>query len=653
MAFAVLIAVVLPTQWSLLTAPKVPASAYSSASSLDRSLGDLDRLSLRWWNFFLPFPENPILGPLGRSTFYAHLGVDTVTEQSTMTGYIALALALVGVFYAFRTRSPASSIPAASLADSDDLEQPGESIGLPTLGQRPGVTRELATLALVCIGAGIIFGLPPQFQFGSLTVPTPPYFVHVVLPEIRTTSRIDLVIQLGVAILAAIGASFLFSKVRSPVRRNVLAGVLALTILLEYINVPPWRYVKLLPAPAVYQWLATLSSQQAGIVAQFPLEASDLPATAIYAFYAYDVHHHPLFNGVLKGTAPDALRRNLLDLLNPTSPASWAALGVKTVTMATGYFEDLYRQGGLSWDGPANGMAGQLPAAYHHAFQDSTTRGYQVTATPAPLLVGLPEHYGDADLRADGRLWQRIGTDNMLWLDNVITHPVQAVLWTLAHNNAGAHAISWPGYAPVPVSTADDSTPLAISLNAAPGMHSTTVHIAGIAPPMPGTGNPTAVTVELRSLEPAPVRSFDARFIEAGTTRWTLSGMSADACTIQAGDTLDVALLWHVNAATLSDQTVFVHLLDGSGKLVAQADGLPDGGTIATSRPGPLLDVSDAHALSLPRTLLPGRYQVQVGLYNATTMVRLQLAAGGDTVNLGSINVIAPSNGPKRMPCSW
>jgi len=94
-------------------------------------------------------------------------------------------------------------------------------------------------------------------------------------------------------------------------------------------------------------------------------------------------------------------------------------------------------------------------------------------------------------------------------------------------------------------------------------------------------------------------------------------------------------------------------LLDPSGKLVAQADGQPDGGSIATGQPAPSPDVSDAHALLLPRTLPPGRYRMQAGLYNAKTMARLSLASGGDAVDLGSVTVIAPSNGPKRIPCSW
>lgn len=297
-------------------------------------------------------------------------------------------------------------------------------------------------------------------------------------------------------------------------------------------------------------------------------------------------------------------------------------------------------------------MIDLLPSGYHLAFNSQGEQGYHVTAPPAPLVVGLPESVGDADLRQDGRLWQRIGNDNTLWMDNVTTQPVQAVIWTQAHNNTGPHVISWPGYAAVPVSLVQDAWPVAVVVDAPPGLHALPLHVAGVAPPMPGTGNPTPVTVELRSLEPAPIHPLQAQFVQGGETRWVLFGVSADACTIQAGATLDVALLWRVYVPTLTNQTVFVHLVGPDGKLAAQADGPPDAGSVATSMTLATPDVSDAHAVTLPKTLAPGTYQLQAGLYDPTTMVRMPLATSGDTVSLGQINVVPPNDGSRRIPCS-
>lgn len=650
-ALTVLIIIVLPTQWSLLSGPKSPAQAYDSGSSLNRSLGDIDRLSLRWWNFLLPSPENPLLGPLGRSTFNAHLGVDTVTEQSTMIGYIALILAIAGVYFAFRPQGRVDSYPNPAEAAPQQSESSGEAVrGALSTHQQ---TRELAALALVCICASILFGLPPEFRLGPILVLTPPYFVHALLPEIRTTSRIDLMIQLGIAILASIGTSHVLANVRSLRRRQILAAFLALAILLEYTNVPPWRYVKLLPAPPLYQWLASLTPQQAGIVVQYPIAPSDMAATPLYAFYAYALHHHPLFNGVIRDTPPDALRRNMLDLLNPTIPAAWAALGVQTVTIETAYYAESYQNVGLSWLGAGTAFAHQLPEGLALRHTDAGATGYAVTAAPAAVAAGIGIGFGDATLEQDGREWRWTAGLATVWLDNVTAAPVRAVLWTMAHNNATSHDLGWSGYLPAPVPVAVRETPIAIAVTDQPGMHSFVLSAGGSLQPLQGGNSSTPVALELRSLEPAPVRSLNAQFMENGTPRWTLTGMSADACSVQAGETLDVALLWHVDGPTSGDQTVFLHLIGPSGTLVAQADGRPNAGTIATSQQTTVPDVSDVHALILPRSLPPGPYQIQAGLYNAKTMTRLQLAKGGDAVFLGSVNVIAPSNGPQRIPCSW
>ncbi|MCL4543442.1 MAG: hypothetical protein M1118_02395, partial [Chloroflexi bacterium] len=482
--------IVLPSQFKLYQ-HTVLQPIPTAGTSLVRPLADLNRYSLRWWDFFLPFPENPILGPLGRSTFYAHLGADTVTEQSVMTGYIALILAIAGAAVTLRLtrRARRTSDPAAAELTSSSAQQK---------------QRELALIAGVCIVAGILFGLPPLFHVGGLAIPSPTYFAHAIFPEIRTLSRIDLIIQLGVAILAALGAQALLARIHSTSRRNLLAGALIVGILLEYTNVPPWRYVKLLPAPRVYDWLASLSSQQAGIIAQYPLVSANLAPTPLYAFYAYEIHHHPLFNGVTPDTPPDALRRNLEDPLNPTAPASFAALGVKTIVIDTADFNQTYGMQGLRWAGREPNLESRLPMGLQLEYVGAQFRGYRITAAPASVLAGLPARYGDADIRRDGRVWQRIGATTNIWVDNVTHETVPAVLWTQIHNNRAAHTAVVPGYQPVPVSLASDATPVALPVLVPPGIHAVPLRVLGPDQPMAGTDNPTPVTVEVRSLEPAP-----------------------------------------------------------------------------------------------------------------------------------------------------
>jgi 4-amino-4-deoxy-L-arabinose transferase-like glycosyltransferase len=92
----------------------------------------------------------------------------------------------------------------------------------------------------------------------------------------------------------------------------------------------------------------------------------------------------------------------------------------------------------------------------------------------------------------------------------------------------------------------------------------------------------------------------------------------------QEGDQryLAVTLHWQAVEEVGADYTVFVHLLDGKGHLVAQHDGPPRGGEYPTSwwRVGE--QVPDPHQLSLER-LLEGSLSLRVGMYHPETLERL------------------------------
>jgi hypothetical protein len=93
-------------------------------------------------------------------------------------------------------------------------------------------------------------------------------------------------------------------------------------------------------------------------------------------------------------------------------------------------------------------------------------------------------------------------------------------------------------------------------------------------------------------------------------------------------------LIWRADARPSGDYTVFVHLLDGAGKLVAQDDRPPRDGAYPTSLWEVGERVADEHALAAP----PGRYRVVVGMYDPTTGRRLRrVDGGGDAVEIGTV----------------
>lgn len=105
-----------------------------------------------------------------------------------------------------------------------------------------------------------------------------------------------------------------------------------------------------------------------------------------------------------------------------------------------------------------------------------------------------------------------------------------------------------------------------------------------------------------------------------------LSGASEPAV---AGNTLTVSLYWQPQARTNTDYTVFAHLLNGAGELVAQQDKPPLDGFYPTSQWEPRLTFKDDFRLELKAPLPPGEYTLQVGLYDPATGARLPVTVDG------------------------
>ena len=107
---------------------------------------------------------------------------------------------------------------------------------------------------------------------------------------------------------------------------------------------------------------------------------------------------------------------------------------------------------------------------------------------------------------------------------------------------------------------------------------------------------------------------------------------------IARGSTLSVKLYWRALVPLTEDYTMFVHLIDANGKIVAQQDAQPRRGTFPTSFWDTDEIVADEYALAVPRDASPGEYQIRVGIYRASDEARLP-TRDGDHIVLGSIIV--------------
>jgi hypothetical protein len=121
-------------------------------------------------------------------------------------------------------------------------------------------------------------------------------------------------------------------------------------------------------------------------------------------------------------------------------------------------------------------------------------------------------------------------------------------------------------------------------------------------------------------MEP-PAVSTPAEASFGGVAR--LLGFSLEPAEGRAGQPLQVALTWQSLAETATSYTVFVHLLDQEGQIVAQHDSLPGLGVLPTTGWLPGEYLVDVHALDLPVELPEAAYTLVVGLYDAATGDRL------------------------------
>ncbi len=85
---------------------------------------------------------------------------------------------------------------------------------------------------------------------------------------------------------------------------------------------------------------------------------------------------------------------------------------------------------------------------------------------------------------------------------------------------------------------------------------------------------------------------------------------------------LPISLLWRAEAETSTSYRVFIHVVDGDGQILAQADGEPANWTRPTTGWVPGEYILDSHTLTLPPDL-PDDAGLRIGLYNPTTNRRL------------------------------
>ncbi len=157
--------------------------------------------------------------------------------------------------------------------------------------------------------------------------------------------------------------------------------------------------------------------------------------------------------------------------------------------------------------------------------------------------------------------------------------------------------------------------------------------------PLPGSAGITRLSLANRPHQtdaPPMANRVDASF--GGQIRLLGYQLSTDSTT----GALTVRMAWQTEQVMDQSYSVFLHLLDSDGQIVAQRDAVPRDGQLPTSIWLPGEVVTDSYVLQPAQPLTAGTYTLIAGLYDSTNWQRLpvestQTSGSGDFITLDTI----------------
>jgi len=211
------------------------------------------------------------------------------------------------------------------------------------------------------------------------------------------------------------------------------------------------------------------------------------------------------------------------------------------------------------------------------------------------------------------------------------------VAWQTDSVYVGTHAIAVPQDASLGVGTLSVSAKVGregSSLTPSTGGGDHEVEWVAIAHPLVGR------ITTLASLKLPPERS--CHFTFGRDIR--LVGFSLPARTVTPGRAIPLTLYWEAQSVPDENYVVFVHIVDGAGRLVAQQDGEPCAGRCPTAAWTAGTVVVDEHEpIPLPQGIPPGEYRLLVGMYTWPAVERLPVSGyptvAGDAAQVADLTV--------------
>lgn len=118
-----------------------------------------------------------------------------------------------------------------------------------------------------------------------------------------------------------------------------------------------------------------------------------------------------------------------------------------------------------------------------------------------------------------------------------------------------------------------------------------------------------------------------------------LRGYVISNASTRPGSYVRITLYWQCIAPSENDYTVFIHLIESSGKVVLQIDSPPQNGTNRTNTWQPGAIIKDPYRFVIPNSFPAGTFQVEVGLYTPNDLKRVTVADSDHFVLAQTVSV--------------
>jgi hypothetical protein len=313
----------------------VATQASSTDEIRDHPIEAAYTYSARAIEYVVPADRHPLVGEEAGRWRAEHLHGSNASENNLYVGVVVLLLALAGFLLATRRRGDPRLVALA-----------GGGIAV----------------------AAFAFSAPPKVNLLGVTLPTPSGGLWELTSTWRVFSRLVVVVELGLVVLAGLAVAMLLGRMRPALAVAVTGALLAL-VATDLRTAPPDGTHLIVPPP-VY---AKLAKAPPGIAVEYPLVPA---AQSRYGDIFYQGwHDKPVLNGYPEGSPEERRAIGLADLRDPATARGLAALGVRWVMVR----QDL-EAAGLPDPGRPRGD-------YRFVANDGYLTLYELRTSGRPVLV--------------------------------------------------------------------------------------------------------------------------------------------------------------------------------------------------------------------------------------------------------------------------